>query len=300
MIDHADLTSLEHDVAYALRTRDASRVCLLGHGEISLALGWPPDDPKLACKRLPPFDSLDQYRTYATLVERYIVALQAGGVHVVETELDYLVRADGRVVGFHIQPALPADNLCNVILRRSEQSTTHPLVSAVVDTVTQATTDRLGIDAQLSNWSWRDDTPWQLDLTTPFMLDKHGRPELELEPFLAVLPAIVRPIVRNQMIQLIRRWMTARGALADMAANLLKEGLDAWLDPVLERVNSRVHPPVSRDEAQHLYDDDRRLWPILLRLERANRWWQERVRRRTYEFLLPEHTTYEEPTSNAS
>jgi hypothetical protein len=293
VIEHGDLESLEDEVARALRTGDPSGLRLIGHGEISIALGWPPDEPKVACKRLPPFRSLDQYRAYEQLVERYIDALEAGGVRVVETELHHLVRPDGSVVGFHLQPVLPAESLGTEILARSEPVGGHPLVRAVVDTVVAANTDRVGIDAQFSNWSWRDGAPWQLDLTTPFMVRADGEPELELGPFLAIMPAVIRPVVRREMVKLMHRWMSARGALADMAANVIKAGLDPWLDPVLEVVNGRVDPPVTRVEAQKLYDDDRRLFPLLLRLQRTNRWWQRHVRRRPFEFLLPEHTTYE-------
>jgi hypothetical protein len=70
---------------------------------------------------------------------------------------------------------------------------------------------------------------------------------------------------------------------------------------VLDEVNAHVDPPVTREEARKLYTADKRLWPVLLRLQRANRFWQQRVRRRPFEFLLPEHTTYEEaPESSKS
>ena len=55
------------------------------------------------------------------------------------------------------------------------------------------------------------------------------------------------------------------------------------------RLEHRRHPLVARVHA-----DDRRLWPLLFRLEHVNRWWQRRVRRRPYEFLGPERTTYQE------
>jgi hypothetical protein len=46
-----------------------------------------------------------------------------------------------------------------------------------------------------------------------------------------------------------------------------------------------------------VYHSDRRLWPLFFRLERVNRWWQNSVRRRPFEFLVPERTTYEEAPS---
>jgi hypothetical protein len=204
------------------------------------------------------------------------------------------VRPDGRIVGFHVQPALPPRSLGPEILRHGDASQGHPILAAVTDAVVRVTHPSLGVDAQLSNWAWLDGEPWQLDLTTPFLLDEHSRPEFDLTPFLAMLPAPVRPLVQHEMVALIRRWTTARGALLDLTANLLKERLDPWVEPALTEVNARVAPPISRDEAARVYDGDRRLWPLLSRLERANRWWQRTVRRRPFEFLVPERTTYEE------
>ena len=294
MIDGGDLAELERRVGAALATGDPSELHLLGHGEISLVVGWPTEEPIVACKRLPPFRDAGAFARYAAVVERYIDALRAAGVRVVDTELRSLRRPDGTVIGFHVQPAHPAERLATELLRSGDPARGHPVVAAVVDTVATVTSDRLGVDAQLSNWLWLDGEPWQLDLTTPFLLDRHGRLEFELTPFLAALPAVTRPVVRRQMTQLVQRWTTARGALADMAANILKERLDPWLDPVLAEVNRRVDPAVTPGEASAVHTSDAQLWPLLLRLERANRWWQRRVRRRPYEFLLPTRTTYEE------
>ena len=297
MIEPGELRALEAEVSAALATQDVDRLPLLGHGEISLVLGWPPGEPRVACKRLPPFRDVAAFERYAAVVRRYIDELRAGGVRVVETELHHMVLPDRRVVGFHVQPVLPAQALGTAVLRSASASDGHPVLGAVADAVLGATHPRLGVDAQLSNWAWLDDEPWQLDLTTPFLLDGRGRPAFDLTPFLAVLPAPVRPLVRREMVTLMRRWTTARGALLDMTASLLKEGLDRWVDPVTTEVNFRVTPPISPEEATRLYHSDRRLWPLLFRLERANRWWQNRVRRRAFEFLVPERTTYEEAHS---
>lgn len=292
-----DLEAIERDVAHALATGDTSRLRLVGHGEISLVLGWPPDNPVVACKRLPPFDDIDAFSRYCDVVLRYVGELERGGVRVVDTELHHILRPDGRVAGFHVQPLWPSDALATSVLRTAAPSEGHPLLAAVVDTVEQVTNDRVGIDAQLSNWMWLDGEPWQLDLTTPFLLDERARPCFDLSPFLASLPAVVRPLVRREMTALIHRWTTARGSLLDLAGNLLKERLSDWLHPTLDVINSRVHPPITTVDAERVYAQDRRLWPLLFRLQHLNRWWQRRIRQRPYEFLLPERTTYEETPS---
>jgi hypothetical protein len=69
--------------------------------------------------------------------------------------------------------------------------------------------------------------------------------------------------------------------------------LGGWIEPVLACVNKRVDPPITYSEALHVYTSDRTTFTIILRLERAKRCWQERIRRRPYEFLLPERTTCE-------
>ncbi|HEX6311107.1 MAG TPA: DUF6206 family protein [Acidimicrobiia bacterium] len=289
-----DLEALEADVARAIATGDTSRLHIVGHGEISLVLGWPAENPAVVCKRLPPLPDLAAFHAYRDVVLRYVDELRRGGVHVVDTEVRELVRPDGRVVGFHVQPLLPGDALGTRVLRASAPAAGHPLLDAVVEAVAGATTDRVGIDAQLSNWMWLDGVAWQLDLTTPFLLDERRRPRFDLAPFLASLPAVARPIVRREMRKLILRWTTPRGALLDLAANLLKEELSGWLDPALRTVNTRVSPPITDAEARRVHASDRRLWPFLFRLEHVERWWQRHVRRRPFDFLLPERTTYEE------
>lgn len=292
MITAADLETLETAVADAIRTGDASRLHLLGHGEVSLALGWPAGDPQFACKRLPPFDSPDAYARYASVVENYVDELRRRGLNVVDTELKSLQRPDGRIVGFHIQRALPPDTIGTEVLRRSAPSADHPLIAAVIDAVVNGTGGHTGIDAQFSNWSWRDGQAWLFDLTTPFVLDERDQPAFDMMPFLAPLPAVIRPIVRREMIKLLPRFLTPRGTLLDLAANAIKAGLDGWVPPLLERINERVDPPVTYGEATRVYKSDKTTFKLILRLERANRFWQQRIRRRPYEFLLPESTTY--------
>lgn len=289
----ADLESLERDVATAIRARDISRLHLLGHGEISVALGWPHGSPTVACKRLPPFADRAAFDAYAGVVQRYVSSLEAGGVRVVETQLRAIDRPDGRVIGFHLQPVLDADTLGTEIMRRTSPADGHPIIDAVVDVVASATTAQVGIDAQMSNWSWRDGEPWLLDLTTPFMVDSSGAPSIDLEPFLAVLPAVLLPLLRKEMVKQMHRYLTPRGALVDLAANVRKAHLEAWLPTVLSAVERRTGEVISVDEIERRYREDARLWPVLFRMERWNRTWQEKVRRRPFEFLLPDHSTYE-------
>ena len=52
-----ELRRLEDLVEAALSSGDERSLPVLGYGEISLVLSWPPGDGRFACKRLPPFRS---------------------------------------------------------------------------------------------------------------------------------------------------------------------------------------------------------------------------------------------------
>ena len=94
MIELSELQSLEDGVGVALRTRDAGHLRLIGHGEMTMALGWPTDKPQVVAKRLPPFASVEAASAYEVVVNRYIGELRRRGVRVVETEVKWLERTD--------------------------------------------------------------------------------------------------------------------------------------------------------------------------------------------------------------
>ena len=100
----------------------------------------------MACKRVPPFRDRATFERYREVVLRNIDELRAAGVRVLDTEVR-VVSHDGRLVGFVVQPLLPADTLGEAVLKASVPSAEHPLVVAMVDHVLTATTDRRGVDA---------------------------------------------------------------------------------------------------------------------------------------------------------
>jgi hypothetical protein len=296
MITDAELAELDASVTNACATGDRSGIRLLGHGEVSLVLGWPPDQPVAACKRLPPFPGESVFHEYAAAVERYVASLRTCGVGVVDTTVRRLDRPDGAIVGYLVQPVIPAGSLVTERLNVADTVEGRTMLHAVVTAVGKGTTGRHGVDSQLSNWAWVDGGPVQLDVSTPFLVRPDGGLAFDMGPFLAMLPPPLRPVVRREMTHMVRRWLTVRGSLLDLVSNLFKTGHEAWLDIALDEVNAVVSPPVTRDEARRVHIADRRLWPWLLRAEKAERWWCHTVRHSPYQFLLPERTTYEQST----
>jgi hypothetical protein len=283
-----ELQRLEAEVESALEEADESRLAVLGGGEISLVLGWPPQDPAFACKRLPPFPTRARFDAYRRALIDYMDALSEHGVDVVGTELRPVGRGDGTIAGYAVQAVLPAGTLAPAVLGVSDPAEGHPLVEAVVESAFSVVEPRLGIDAQLSNWTWESGRLRYLDVTTPMIWAHDGSPRLDLDLLVHSLPAILRRPVRQFLApRILDGYRDRRGVANDLLGNLLKERLDAWLPAFLEAVNRTLKPPISEQQVRDYYRSDARLWGWLLRVRRLDRAWQRHVRRRPYPFLLP-------------
>jgi hypothetical protein len=68
--------------------------------------------------------------------------------------------------------------------------------------------------------------------------------------------------------------------------------LTGWVEPALVAFNRFVggDNPMTTEEAEARHHKDVSTWPRLKRLQRVERAWQTRVRRRRYEFFI--HTTF--------
>jgi hypothetical protein len=287
-ITDTELEVLEREVLTALTAGDASRLTLLGEGEISLVLAGG-DDRSWACKRLPPFTDSEAAERYAATIERYLDALTERGIDVVPTTVRSIAADAGRTVLYCVQPILPPEVL-GVAVARRDPELGGGLLERIVDVVLGSVDERFGLDAQLSNWALVDDRAVYLDVTTPLLRDGTGTTELDTDVFLASLPWLLRPAVRRFVVPgIIGRYHDPRVVVLDLAANLLRERLDHLVPVVVEASGGRIVPTL--DDAEILRD--RRLdmvtWGALQAVRRVDRAWQRRVRRRPYPFLLPSH-----------
>ena len=285
--DHA-LLSLDEQVEAALGAGDESALPILGYGEISLVLGWPPQEPRFACKRLPIFAARSRFDAYRRTLEAYLVALRHAGVRVVETELRPVSREDGTVAGYVVQPVLPREKLAPAVLARGDPDAEHPLVGAVVGTVAATVSPTVGLDAQLANWTWDGSGLTYLDVSTPLLWSDEGRPLLDLDLVSRAIPWALRGALRRLVIPgIVETYRDLHKVYLDLCGNLIKERLDRWLPVFLEQVARRLDTPLTAGEVYRYYRSDARLWAMLLRIRRLDRAWQLRVRRRPYPFLLP-------------
>lgn len=282
-----ELRALDDLVESALAAGDETRLPTIGFGEISLVLGWPADVPRLACKRLPLFDSRAQFDSYRRTLGDYIDALRGAGIRVVETSLEAVARPDGSVAGYVVQPVLPAPTLAPAILRRMDPGAGHPLVEHVVAAADAAVGPRVGIDAQLANWTWDGEGLIYIDVSTPMLWSEGGDALLDLSLLAKAYPAILRrPLRRFVAPRILDGYRDLRGVYLDLTGNLLKERLDRWVPEFLAELNPRIAEPLTETEVHRYYRSDARLWEALLRIRRLDRAWHRRTGR-PYPFLLP-------------
>ncbi len=287
-IDEATLDAVEDAVTAALRAGDESGLRILGYGEITLVVGWPAEAPVWACKRLPTFaddTALDRYRAS---FDRYLADLRERGVVPVPSELRAVAGPGRGAVAYVVQPVLPVGTLGPIVLDGADPDPDHPFLAQVTDVVPRVVDARTGLDGQISNWTWADGRLGYLDVTTPMLFDDAGRAEIDLALFLAAYPWPMRAAIGRFVAPgVIGAYRDPRHVLRDLAANLVKERLDRWIPAVVIAANRHVDPPLTLDEVRGAYRGDARLWATMLRLRRMDRWWQRRVRRRPYPFLLP-------------
>ncbi len=286
MVTDAELAILEQQVWSALEAVDTSALRVLGYGEITLVLGWPADAPRFACKRLPVFPDAERAAAYGATVTEYVAALDRRGVEVLTSEWR-TVTARAGVAAYVIQPVLPVETLVPNLLRADPESGTE-VIDRIVTTIAETVDEDVGLDGQVANWAFVDGRLRYFDVTTPMLNDASGRTRLDLGLLVRPLPAPVRTIVRRAVAAgIVAHFHEPRYVLVDMIGNLVKERLDGCIDPAIALANRYARPPIDRAEVERFYRSDARTWEALLRLRRADRWWQRNVRRRTYPFLLP-------------
>lgn len=288
MIDGRALEALERTVGEALATGRTDLLAVLGRGEVSVVLGWPAEQPAWACKRLPPFADGGAADRYAATLARYLAELAARGVAVIDTEVMPVAIDGGRVVLYCVQPALSDAELA-VPLIRNDPDRARPIMAEIVETAISVVDAAVGLDGQLSNWAVVDGRLTYLDITTPMLRRADGSSELDTKVFLASLPWALRAVAHRMVIPgVLDRYHKPRTVVLDLAANLLKERLDRHIPLVLELSADRLTPPLTEAEVRRDYRSDARMWSLMQSVRRADRWWQRRVRRRQYGFLLPE------------
>lgn len=280
-----DLLALEQDVARQLREPGTEHLKLLGYGEFTIAVAYPGDAPRWACKRLPPSEKgvAERFKDH---IARYVAMLEALKVKVVPTDLYLVPAATGGYAVYLSQPILPSDSLVPNVLRRRAPSDTDEVLVTVLETIRDATTPQCSLDGHLANWAWLDGEPWYLDISTPFNQTPDDRPELDVNVLIQPYPAFFRPFLRWWVAPpLLRRYYDLRPSLLELAGALNKEGLKHWIPATVAISNRFLEKPVTVEEVEKFYADDIAMWDFIYRMKITERRLKS-LFGQTYQFLI--------------
>jgi hypothetical protein len=291
VISSEETARMHEALDQACRSGSPGDLPVLGYGEISLVVAWPPEQPQWAVKRLPVFSDDAAVDRYAAVLDRYVAVLRERGVDVLDTELARVAGVGGHVTGYLVQPVLAADSLAPSVLAATDPSPDHPLLAHVLDRIAAVVDDTVGLDAHVANWALADDRILYFDLTTPMLRDTAGHWEVDGRVLAAAVPWALRPAMTRWVIPGIEaRYHDPRKVVLDVAVNLLRVHLHPWVAPWLEAARDRIGIDIGDDEVRHDYRSEARTWGALQAVRRTDRAWQTRIRHRPYPFLIPDRT----------
>lgn len=282
-LPQATLDELDLAVQHMLRTGEREGIEIIGAGAISCVIGLGDH----ALKRLPPVAERARLEAYGELLEAYLSELRIAGVPVAETEWGMVTTPDA----FHayiVQERVPGDTLLPKVILRSSEDEAVALLSQVLDCVDACVGAGIGIDPQLSNWSVREGRPLLLDVTTPMLRDAEGRDLLDTELFVAMLPVVMRGLVRRFLIEeLLDKNFEKRGILLDLIGNIVNYDLGHLTGAFLPIVNARLDKPIEMKELKSYRRAERWTWAAIghaLKIEQA---WKRRFVKDPSLHLLP-------------
>jgi hypothetical protein len=288
-----DLVAVEDVMRRAIDERRPDLLSIVGKGELSIAIRWGAGDATCVVKRVPPFPTRHSADAYCDLVREHLADLARLDVRAVTTDLYTLDRSDGSAVVYHCQPLLDADQLADHVLERTPPEPQHPLMVAVLDAIVLGNANRVPIDGQFANWYWFEGEPWQLDFSTPLMLDERGNVRFDVTGFLREYPAPVRRTVYKELMKIAAGFGDPVWALEDVLVQLHREHMTQWCVPFAQAARDRHGFEISSEVAEQRCKADTKFFPTLLRLKRFQRAWMQRTGRR-YDTLLPATTSYDE------
>ena len=285
----SEIERLEGQLEEAVQTGHAQHLDVIGYGEVTVAVKLVTPHGDFACKRLVPFSSGEAAERAAGLIATYIEQLAACGIDVVETETPILERSEGHVL-YCVQPLLAPGTLGPDFLRDKSLEHAAPYIRRIFELIRSAVTPSLAPDGQLSNWAIEGDRLRYLDVGTPFLRDEEGKDLFDFTQTTRALPAPVRFIVNNFLLEgILDNYHSTRGQALDFLGNLIKEGLGDLFPPLIPIANEvfGLTPEITEKEVRSHYRSDAQTYAFVQAARRADRWIHRNILRKPYPYLLP-------------
>jgi hypothetical protein len=225
-------------------------------------------------------------------VARYAETLRQRGVPVMETEFAALPRPDGTCAAYCVQRAVPRESLLTNVLARCGPDEARAHFEFLFEAVVRAISDRVGFDADISNWCVVDGRPFFFDLSTPMLRDEQLREQVDYGLFLPSLPAFVRWFISERTAAaMLAKFYSPRAVALDVLCGLMRERVGR-VSAVMLQANRRVAPPITAKELRRYYVVNQSIWALFRKLRRLECWWSLSVRHRSYPYLLPPATAF--------
>ncbi len=281
-----ELNDLEGQIQEAQRRRSLDGLTALGFGEVSIAIGWPTGDPRFVAKRLIPL--ADQARIDGPLadIDNAIATVRERGCLVLPTETRRITRADGLYVAYVVQPVVAREHLAETTLEQDQPEVDHPLLVAVRDFAMACATDRYALDSQIPNFAWVDGKLWLIDVTSPLTFDEAGKLTWDTHMAKQMIPALLRPALQKMAQKIASDYLNPHGSLTQTVVFLKRIGADAWVEPAIETFNQTLDQPIDPEVVEQRWAQNVKDFPRIKNMLKLQRAWQEKVRRRPYEYLI--------------
>ncbi|RZV42697.1 MAG: hypothetical protein EX269_14470 [Acidimicrobiales bacterium] len=288
-IEQSELLDAEAAIVRAFETQNIDHLRVFGFGELGIAIGWPTESPTVILKRQAPGPRAMVDSDEKRMVE-YQRALIAQGVSVLPNTFNRVDLGNGHFAPYIVQPIVDSEDLLENVLATATPAPDNECLLAlrklVVDVVSDTPELGLSIDAQVTNFAWKDGRLHTLDTTPPLIWDADSGPFYDVGNYLLALPAPLR----STALRITRRvgddYRTADGALFRTVVYLKRIGEDRWVEPAMECFNAVLDKPVTFDAVEKEYQQAVKDFPRIKMLARIQRRWTRDIRRRRYEFFI--------------
>jgi len=287
LVTDDELLAIEKKVQAAQENRSLDGLNVYGFGEVSIALGWPTEDPRFIAKRMVPSTSAAGMEVPWKAIHAFTDGIEASEGKVLPFETRSIRRSDGNYLGYIVQPIVPKEELAETVLKTETPQPFHPLLIAVRDFVVDCSDDNLALDAQIPNFAWKDGEVQLLDISSPAWFDSNGKldfPSMNLAT--SLVPTLIRPAFRKGVSDILALYRGKQGSLTQTVVFLNRIGAQDWIPAAIETFNEVLDEPIEISSVNEIWAQNVKDFPRVKKMCMAQRSWQEKVRRKPYEFLI--------------
>jgi hypothetical protein len=288
---------------------------IVGYGEIS-AVFQIGNMEHTVFKRLPPFDTATDLQIYAQHLEMYCQALKEASFHLPQYEWIAIENRFGEHILYIAQEKLATRSIGNRIIQHCSPEVLEEMTVNILRLLVQIwrinqrveVSEKLGIDAQISNWAFipppeEDQSglagehfqPIYFDFSTP-LLRQNGHDLLNTDIFLKSVPPLVGYFLKKWVLSpILGGYFDPHQVLLDYGANFIPEGQRKRIPQVVAVINAYLEKnapdlhikPLSSWDIYNYCLQLILIYPFFLLCRRLYGFYLTRIKKKRYNFILP-------------